>query len=85
MPILVLAKDVIRHKLGSGQQLYLLASYQIVDFTAYNSIDNFIVSQIAPKTPFIPLFNNKLKSIDKQAFVGSAIQRLWLTDSVKTI
>ena len=85
MPILVLAKDVIRHKLGSGQQLYLLASYQIVDFTAYNSIDNFIVSQIAPKTPFIPLFNNKLKSIDKQAFVGSAIQRLWLPDSVKTI
>ena len=85
MPILVLAKGVIRHKLGSGQQLYLLAAYQIADFTAYISIDNFVVSQIAPKTPFIPLFSNKLKSISKQAFAGSAIQRLWLPDSVKTI
>lgn len=85
MPILVLAEGIIRHKLSSGQQLYLLATYQTVDFTAYDSIDGFIVQQIAPKTPFIPLFSNKLKSISKQAFVGSTIQRLWLPDSVKTI
>ena len=85
MPILVLAKGVIRHKLSSGQQLYLLAAYQTVDFTAYDTIDGFIVQQIVPKTPFIPLFSNKLKSISKQAFVGSTIQRLWLPDSVKTI
>ena len=85
MPILVLAKGVIRHKLGSGQQLYLLLSYQIVDFTAYNTINSYIVSQIAPNTLFIPLFSNKLKTISKQAFVGSAIQKLWLPDSVKTI
>lgn len=81
--MLVLAKGVMRHALSSGQQLYLLASYQVIDFTAYDFVDRALVAQIAPNFAFIPLFSSTLKRIEQQAFAGTAVQRLWLPESVQ--
>lgn len=85
VPVLVLAEGVTRHVLGSGQQLYLLASYQVIDFTTYDFIDRALVAQIAPSSAFIPLFSSTLKKIEQQAFARTAVQRLWLPESIKEL
>lgn len=82
--VLVLAEGVMRRVLGSGHQLYLLSSYQVLDLTGLDVIDRSVVA-LCPKTPFIPLFSSSLKEIGAQAFAGTMVQRLWLPESVKTI
>lgn len=43
------------------------------------------VAASCPKAPFIPLFSLSLKEIEAQAFAGTAIQRLLLPASAKTV